>query len=498
MLQKKTLVQGLLLDRSYQNDKIFIASHTQAHIIGRQVGEKGQPSFDISKVCCWMCEKPLRSRFELCHVPREGDISLISEPDSAISYDSEAEMVDDDQFVKSWNSKIQFEDTILLCGDCSESIKYSFVVHPEIRDNNGDRVENLRSCSHYIWPNLEYKIVGDRVDILTPGSLEVLVNKANDVEVFTSEQCFIYEKKVAWVKYLSMEENGVERLVQEEFESRLFIEPNPNVPKVLQIFARNTIRLFRLNGVHYFHGEEHHEIHYDVSKSHTKFDGLRLVGRNKAYNRSRTALDQFRTAREFDQGLYSVLLDQQKLIMELNGYYSVWASVFKDGNDPGGLSDIFGTDPLPTSPVSSGPKSPDKVDLMKKEILDLRQDKRQIAIQLQTKINRLIDDNNSLRKQNNEIRLQMNAFQDFLTHFLEPDTDDEEVEEEGKGEQVTINVDDEEDFKPVQKRPRVEVSDGNEEILIEKALSYSNFNQSSSYMKSTLPPELGNAIKFLK
>ena len=373
-----------------------------------------KPSFDISQVCCWVSGQPLANGMRLCTISDgNGKIKIISEPgddeDGAIdegSEESEEEDEDNDEVMEASNeegeagamdegseeeedddeniginlsndkiftsiNQAETQDLLLISDDCCEGLKMSLEEFATkggdqtlIKDPNNpdENVSNPYKRSHYVWPN--QIIYWKTPDVVVLNNINRTDNESADGKLgfksYTSADCFIYTKKTALVQQMvdETEEGNADYDALTEasatLEEFLFVEANPALPEPLYIMAQNTIRLFRLNSRHYRHtGEDFHRIAYNTSKSETPYDDLRLTGRMEAYKQARKSLDQLKNIRNsgLDQGTIEVFNSQYKILMELSGYRSVWATVFNEGGDPGGFNDILGGIPAPTTPV---------------------------------------------------------------------------------------------------------------------------------------------------
>jgi len=138
----------------------------------------------------------------------------------------------------------------------------------------------------------------------------------------------------------------------ETFKDFLFVEANPALPDLLYVMAENTIRLFRLNNRYYdyFNNLNIHCIKYNGG--YNEYDDLRPEGRMQAHKRARKSLQQLKTMQKLkvDPETTQLFIGQYKILMELTGYASVWATVFNDGDNPGGFNDIMGV-PAPVAPT---------------------------------------------------------------------------------------------------------------------------------------------------
>lgn len=293
-------------------------------------------SFDASQVCCWMCEKPLVNDMRLgTRKDSSGKIKIIRSP----VQDGDIPQEYSEQEVPI-NQAGELKDTLLICGDCHEGLSSS-LSDPElmIYDAEGNEItgEQKYNPEHYIWP--QEKEAG-----------------------YSSGDCFSYQKEFAFVVRFphSREEHALDESDEANgattfIEQHVMVEPSANLPSDVYRKARNTIRLFRLNGKHYqYKGQDHHLIKYYAGEGQSPVDDLRRQSRNKAHDRAREALIQFRNVREMYAGpeMMNILRTQQHILMELNGHRSVWDNVFHDGGDPGGFNDIMGI----VAPVS--PKIP--------------------------------------------------------------------------------------------------------------------------------------------
>lgn len=355
MLDLQLLSKKNGIPRNYEEAIVHLSMHTQGIYKERKVN--GGP-FDVTQACCWMSETPLANGLRMARVPKkDGEVRLVKEPDQTDVALSMAQSHEIDIDPASFS--IDLDELILISGDCAEGLtrsltdpEFKHLIHTEEKNSSKFHVDN------FIWPHRKVEF------------------QVSDTEkrVYNASDCFVYTRKTAWVKHGTKSENGEFETLEEDFETHVFVEPNPDIPQELQEKARNTIRLFRLNGLYYHHSDDiqHHEICYNVSEAQTQYDDLKLVGRDKAFDRARTALDQLRNLREMvaDEELLEVIIGQQRILMELNGYRSVWAKVFNDGGDPGGFDDIVQiSSPTPvTDPPSVEQDTETEADLSRKNI----------------------------------------------------------------------------------------------------------------------------------
>lgn len=295
------------------------------------IGEESpfQPSFDISQTCCWVCEKPLGNGMYMCtHGGDTGTVQIIKEP-------AQEDDMDDDDISKKNLTASDLMNLVLLCGDCMHGLSQSLLsdktrIHDPMDESLIGRGWNLKR--NFLWPT----------------------------ELQETEY-FVYRKKDAMVyTYDVAESNSMDSLRSETsknltIRSHVFIEPNPHLSESEFIQAKNTIQLFKLNGGCYDYQEKVHTLRFNEAHGQSIFNDLRLLGRNKAYDRAQTALTQFKSIRELyaDPKLNEMLIAQQRVLVELNGYRSVWISVFNDGNDPGSLAQILKF-PKPILPLLDG------------------------------------------------------------------------------------------------------------------------------------------------
>jgi hypothetical protein len=350
--------------QTYAGAITHIASHTVIGYRGEELRPLGNdnPSFDISQVCCWMCEKPLGNSMHLCTTDDgSGKVKIISEPQDNDAEDEEHGMqIESGSFINV-HQNTKCENMLLICGDCCEGLKKSLAYLDDkqneqtlIKDpfNPSINVTGPQDPKYYIWPNEKVSLSEQSI---ARENLNSSSTKHPD-RIYTAQDCFIYTKKSALIKHMA-EDEGNEALIEvsSELQQYIFVEPNPALPEPLFVAAQNTIRLFRLNSKYYEHsGRDYHVIQYSDSNNEIFYDDLRLAGRGKAYKRARTALKQLKNVRDayLEPEIINALIQQQKILMELNGYRSVWATVFNDGDDPGGFIDIVGC-PAPVGPITS-------------------------------------------------------------------------------------------------------------------------------------------------
>jgi hypothetical protein len=277
----------------------------------------------------------------------------------------------------------------------SEKVTQQLIKNPF---NPNEYVKDPLNFGYYIWPHY---IVGYREHEqqgYTLRSLNIPSSFLSDpgYRFFSSQDCFIYSRKTALVQQLvtkviddddddTIDEDdetnygnvvAAERFIvevgSEDLEEFLFIEANPALPDPLYVMAENTIRLFQLNGLyyHYLNNTNIHCVTYSAGES--IYDDMRPEGHLQAYKRADKSLQQRKIMQNMavDQETMEVFNSQYKILMELTGYPSVWATVFNEGGDPGGFNDIMGI-PAPVAPVA--PVAPKPVKTRKKRnVLNLK------------------------------------------------------------------------------------------------------------------------------
>ncbi|MEL6536533.1 MAG: hypothetical protein AAFQ98_14040 [Bacteroidota bacterium] len=331
-------------------------------------------ALDISQVCCWLSEKPLNNGMRLCTMHSDqGLVALVAEPGESVEEGNEedGEMVRDKSYVVSIGESGGVENCLLLCGDTAAGLQMSLGDDDYLSyivDEQGNPVENPRSQIHYLWPQKAKTV---NVPDGNGGTLE---------RTYTPDQYFVYVRKMGIIEYGSTAADEDEELENEvpspftgdrtELAQQIFIEPNPKLPKALWYKARNTIRLFRLNGNNYVPGKDYHQLQINSAKAETLYDDMRLTGRHKAYDRAHTALSQLKAIRTLNAGpdVEKMIVSQQQILIELNGYRSVWRTVFKEGGDEGGFNQIS----MIPSPV--GPP-PETISAMEEEVDPLIREK---------------------------------------------------------------------------------------------------------------------------
>jgi|GEM_PF-6514697 len=362
---------------NYQEAILHLASNTVVFYSGQKHSPNGndQPSYDISQVCCWLSEQPLRNGMRLCTLNNgSGRIALIEDPE--VLEDPEGE---EGMNVEHDTPPLAPDNLLLISPDCHESLRVSLAYLAGAKENqrlikNPERpkefVHDPLNYNYYIWPN---HITGwsDTGGLQNPS----LINLNNQFpplvdprsRLYNSQDCFIYTKKTALVEYLVTREIEDEEDTDEErdpsaplesesftFREFLFIEANPALPEPLYVMAENTIRLFRLNSRNYgdLNDQDFHSLQYIISNNEGEYDDLRLPGRMQAYKRARKSLNQLKTIHALvpDPETTQLFISQYKILMELSGYTSVWATVFNEGEDPGSFNDIMGV-PAPVAPT---------------------------------------------------------------------------------------------------------------------------------------------------
>ena len=347
----------------FQNDQdavFFLASNTVASYSGQPIRPRGpyQPTYNVSEVCCWLSEQPLRNGMRLCTLNNgSSQIALIPHP--VPEGEDEKEDANEHMDVEKEMPPLVPDNLLLISVDCYEGLKRSLAyLNAEgsqklIKDPTSPLlfVTDPKNPEHYIWPTRLYDLPDKPTSKLT------------------SQDCFIYTKKMALVQYLSekklegdKDDNGIEvkkqgKPTQVDVETSrefLFVEANPLLPDSLYVKAQNTIRLFQLNGRHYDYvsNRRYHYIGYNTSNKENEYDDLRPEGRIQAFTRARKSLSQLRTMQTFmvDAETLQTFISQYKILIELTGYPSIWATVFNDGEDPGRFNDIIGV-PAPSAPL---------------------------------------------------------------------------------------------------------------------------------------------------
>lgn len=352
----------------YEEAITLLASKTVVFYSGTALSPYGvnEPSYDISQVCCWISGQPLRNGMRLCAVNYKSEIELIEEPLNEVA----------DTLTFENRPSFSIDNLFLISPDCHEGLRNSLNYLRKEYLNGQKLIKDPQAPNQYVIAdplNIKYYILPKS----TYGS----------DKKYCSQDCFIYSKKTALVTQLELEEQlfleghsldlhmepelesnedvhmGIEdkedsdaepqgfwNVTSQEFKEFLFVEANPALPKDLYVMAENTIRLFRLNSRHYdhFNNASYHCIEYKPGEN--EYDDLRFEGRMQAYDRARKSLHQLKSIRNLvvDPGTMRVFISQYRILMELTGYASVWATVFNDGNDPGGFNDIMGVSaPVP-------------------------------------------------------------------------------------------------------------------------------------------------------
>lgn len=360
MLQTE-LASHIRFDRTYSDAISFLASNTINRFKDKIIKTvDGNDTMDVSQVCCGMCEKPLGNEMRMLFAPQKGSIAMVKYPN--------VEAFEGSLYEDVWKNSFgrDLQSFVLLCGDCLESFRTSMYgmgnseferdgqktkdyFSGQLKKMDGSVIDNhqdLLDVDNYIFP---HRIIEWDEELNDEMGSEV-------PRRYSPSECFVYTKRVAWIRYIEQGEIETDfRLVDEAFESSIFVEPNPNLPEPIRIRALNTIRLFKLNGLYYdYRGDKYHAINFIVNRNQTPYDDLRRVGRDKAHQRAQTARNQLKNARDLfaDEKTRVILEGQQKIIMELNGFRSVWAKVFNDGDDPDGLAGLFGFPvPVPVTPT---------------------------------------------------------------------------------------------------------------------------------------------------
>ena len=377
--------------RNYQEAIIHLASNTVVFYSGQKLRSNGedQSSYDISQVCCWLSEQPLRNGMRLCTLNNGStQIALFEEPEGEGGMDVEQD-----------TPPLDPDNLLLISPDCHEALRISLAYLAATKENQRliknpkqpkEFVQDPLNYSYYIWPN---HITGWSD---SSGFQEIYLRNLNNpsttlidpaFQPYNSQDCFIYTKKTALVDYLVTREiESLEELDEERgpsvplesasftFKEFLFIEANPALPEPLYVMAENTIRLFRLNSrcYPYLNDWNFHSLQYVISNNEDEYDDLRLPGRMQAYKRARKSLNQLKTIHALvpDPETTQLFISQYKILMELSGYTSVWATVFNEGEDPGSFNDIMGV-PAPVAPTpvtqTTGPTGP----IEKQNIVDI-------------------------------------------------------------------------------------------------------------------------------
>lgn len=342
---------------SYQEAISHMAANTVVYYNGLPILPNGvdRPSYDISQVRCWLSEQPLRNGMRLCTINNgSARIALIEEP----AKEKEGEMNVDVNVELPLNPN----NLLLISPDCYEGLKLSLEylnqhINQQLIKNPhspNEPVSDPLNPDHYIWPNYVYYSTR-----------------------YSSNDCFIYSRKTVVVREMATPEpeNATDEdndgsddnmvidpepsIMMEVLKEFLLVEANPELPGDLFVMAENTIRLFRLNSCFYDHLNDaaFDVIKYNANKSEIAYDDMRLEGRMQAYDRARKSLQQLKTMQNLviDAETSRLFISQYKILMELTGYFSVWATVFNEGGNSGDFNDIIGT-PAPVVPVT--PVSP--------------------------------------------------------------------------------------------------------------------------------------------
>lgn len=361
------LPQGIF--STYEAAISYLASNTIVYYSGQEYRPRGEGfgSYDVSEVCCWLSEQPLRNGMRLCTFNNGSErIGLIHPP----VQEEPGEIITEVD-----STPLIANNLLLISADCYEGLKKSLDefdkgVNQLIKNplSPNDFVADPWNFRYYIWPNLVYTNLG---------------------RTYSSQDCFIYTKKLALIQKLAVQgESGddmaFEQVYAEQLKEFLFIEANPFLPIDMYVMAQNTIRLFRLNSRYYDHvrTQRFNCLEYNTSNGEHEYDDLRLEGRMQAYNQARKSLNQLRTMHTLmvDQETLEVFISQYKILMELTGFTSVWATVFNEGEDPGGFNDIMGVAApvTPVTPVSTPPNSGDSITT--KDIVDLNDIEKVVEI----------------------------------------------------------------------------------------------------------------------
>jgi hypothetical protein len=328
------------------------------------------PSYDINQVCCWLSEQPLKNGMRLCTINQNSSsqVALIEEPSA-----DEPGAIN----VAQGQTKLNPGSLILISPDCHEALRKSieYLKQPGrqqqlIKDPQTNTFStNPLNYNNYVWPNIDYP-------------------------PYNSQSCFVYTKKSALVQqlvYQEIEDDGSDdgdmeveiirplEIGGQALKEFIFVEPNPDLPDHLLIMAENTIRLFGLNSRYYdyLNSLSVHCINYNASESETEYDDMRTEGRMQAYKRAAKSLHQLKTIRNLAAGaeVIQVFISQYKTLIELTGYTSVWATVFNDGNDPGGFNDIMGI-PAPVTPLTPVPAGDKKIKRKWSDIVEITDDEK--------------------------------------------------------------------------------------------------------------------------
>lgn len=396
---------------NYEDAITYLASHTVAIHRGEPLRPLGRdkPSFDISQVCCWVSEQPMIHGMRLCTLNNGSEkISIISEP---IGEDA---MQTEDNIAIPIHKGIKAKDLLLISEDtyaglkmsleyfAKEGAKQTLIKDPKYPSKN---VTDPWNYKHYIWPTKAHKSDGIVYE------LEVLA--VNPGDYYNAQSCFVYTPKTAVVKQISEHEE----VLSAASEEHLFIEADLALPAPLYVMAQNTIRLFRLNGRYYEHeNKDHHslvlgrriqtlEVDEEEPYYETRYEGyyddLRLAGRMEAWKRARKSLNQLKNLDSLlsDKETTDILINQYKILTELSGYRSVWATVFNDGGEPGSFNDILGV-PAPVAPL-------EPLDAMDIDNTDTKKRKREL---LDINNNQLIEVEIKEHLNENGIKIPENAF----------------------------------------------------------------------------------------